>query len=51
MKMFRFFGLFIGAGLLAWHANAQVPQMINYQGRVAVGGTISAVPASSSLPW
>src|SRR6266850_6174142 len=39
MKMLRFFGLLIGAGLLAWHADAQVPQMINYQGRVAVGGT------------
>ena len=39
MKTLRLVSALFASGLLATHAVAQVPQMINYQGRVAVGGT------------
>jgi hypothetical protein len=39
MKPFRFLGLVLSSGFAASLASAQVPPMVNYQGRVAVGGT------------
>lgn len=39
MKALRLLGLAVSSGLLATVAHAQVPSMINYQGRVTVGGT------------
>src|SRR5262245_15395275 len=39
MKNLRLFTLLASTGMLASISSAQVPQMINYQGRVAVGGT------------
>ena len=39
MKHLRLLTLLAGTGMLASVGSAQVPQMINYQGRVAVGGT------------
>src|SRR5688572_25685417 len=39
MKSFRLLGFIVSSGFLGSLAGAQVPQMLNYQGRVAVGGT------------
>jgi hypothetical protein len=39
MKPFRLLGLVLSSGFVASLASAQVPPMVNYQGRVAVGGT------------